>query len=108
SDLHRPPDAVQSVLGTPRRLADGGRSRLCRLAGTLWLVAGQMGARAGRGRGRPPRPRALPAGAAVMMNWGEELAPLRQRYGARIGIVDADGQHRIGEVLDRAAGIADE
>lgn len=43
-----------------------------------------------------------------MMNWGEELAPMRERYGARIGIVDADGQHRIGDVLDRAAGIADE
>ncbi|RDW14681.1 class I adenylate-forming enzyme family protein [Paracoccus thiocyanatus] len=43
-----------------------------------------------------------------MMNWGEEFAPLRQRHGERIGIVDDEGQHRIAEVLDRAAGIADE
>ncbi|KMO38407.1 hypothetical protein VQ02_11790 [Methylobacterium variabile] len=40
------------------------------------------------------------------MNWGNELATTYQRYGDRIGIVDADGPHRIADVLDVAAGIA--
>ncbi|GJD52672.1 2-succinylbenzoate--CoA ligase [Methylobacterium crusticola] len=40
------------------------------------------------------------------MNWGTELATTHQRYGDRIGIVDAEGPHRIADVLDVAAGIA--
>lgn len=41
------------------------------------------------------------------MNWGEELATTYFRYGSRIGIVDAEGEHTIASVIDRAAGIAD-
>lgn len=41
------------------------------------------------------------------MNWGDELSTTRFRYGDRLGIVDAEGRHSIGEVIDRAAGIAD-
>ncbi|MGV6874738.1 class I adenylate-forming enzyme family protein [Pseudochelatococcus sp. B33] len=40
------------------------------------------------------------------MHWGAELAAIRNRYGHRIGIVDAEGSHTIAGVLDRAAGIA--
>lgn len=42
-----------------------------------------------------------------MMNWGADLATTCQRYGDRIGIVDAEGRHSIAAVADRAAGIAD-
>lgn len=41
------------------------------------------------------------------MNWGAEIATLHQLYGHRIGIIDAEGQHRIGDVIDHAAAIAD-
>ena len=41
------------------------------------------------------------------MNWGAELATIAQRYGDRIGIVDADGEHRVAEIADKAAAIAD-
>jgi len=41
------------------------------------------------------------------MNWGEDLAATRFRYGDRVGVVDAEGTHTIGQVIDQAAGIAD-
>jgi acyl-CoA synthetase (AMP-forming)/AMP-acid ligase II len=41
------------------------------------------------------------------MNWGEDLAATRLRYGDSLGIVDAEGRHTIAQVIDRAAGIAD-
>ncbi len=40
------------------------------------------------------------------MNWGNELAVMRDRYGDRIGIVDQEGTHTTASVVDRAAGIA--
>lgn len=41
------------------------------------------------------------------VNWGNELAAMRDRYGERLGIVDSEGSHTIASVVDRAAGIAD-
>lgn len=41
------------------------------------------------------------------MTWGTELAAIRDRYGERIGVIDAEGSHTIAAVVDRAAGIAD-
>lgn len=41
------------------------------------------------------------------MNWGEELATTYHRYGHRPGVIDAEGQHLIGKIIDHAAGIAD-
>lgn len=41
------------------------------------------------------------------MNWGADIATTYLRFGARIGIVDAEGEHTIAAVIDRAAAIAD-
>lgn len=41
------------------------------------------------------------------MNWGEDIAATRSRYGDRVGVVDAEGSHSVAQVIDRAAGIAD-
>jgi acyl-CoA synthetase (AMP-forming)/AMP-acid ligase II len=41
------------------------------------------------------------------MNWGEDLAATRLRYGDNPGVFDAEGRHTIAQVIDRAAGIAD-
>jgi acyl-CoA synthetase (AMP-forming)/AMP-acid ligase II len=40
------------------------------------------------------------------MNWGDDLAATYFRYGNRPGIVDAEGEHKIAQVIERAAGIA--
>lgn len=41
------------------------------------------------------------------MNWGEELWATHSRYGNRIGVVDREGSHTTGAIIDRAAGISD-
>src|SRR5690349_22443934 len=47
------------------------------------------------------------AGRRSGMNWGEDLAATRLRYGDNPGVFDAESRHTIAQVIDRAAGIAD-